>query len=189
MTARSGVVGQDRAVSISPEKYANRSTATAALAKRDTQIETRHRQGRCHHEPPSRIDIARQSFSRFLPRATRIHLFAAARSAPLPRHPSLSVSMPFSLFAPSLPGSCIRPLYPSRFFIFFHLDWMPFVWCAFVRGAQPRESSCRECMVCARARVCVYACVCAHAARAFLRGCVGRVNSGGEQERKRLVSR
>lgn len=79
---RSGPGGVDKL-----EKYANRSTATAPLAN-----EIGHRQGRCHREPPSRIDIAsatRRSFSHFLPRATRIHLIA--RPPPAPASVSLSL--------------------------------------------------------------------------------------------------
>lgn len=66
-------------------------------------------------------------------------------------------------------------MYLSRFFIFFHLAWVPFV-C----GAQPRESP--RVYSCARARVCVYVYVCARSYVAASKGLTAASRRGRTEE-------
>lgn len=143
--------------------------------QRRSRNEMGYQQGRCHREPPSRIDIAsatRQSFSHFLPRGTRIHLCALPPSPPpLPFVPSspLSCRSPSILYPPSVPA-----FDPCTISVFHFLP--PRSGAVRARCSAPRVVAASVCFALARVSVFTYACICTP--RALLRGCVGRVNSG-----------
>lgn len=104
---------------------------------------------------------------------------------------SFCATLPFSPSDRSIVSLRVRPLYPSRCFVFFHLIVSRCM--IHLYATQPREyRGCVYIYVCARPSVSVFTYAWKEererereSARA-LRGCVGRVSGGAE--RKRLVS-
>jgi len=172
--ARSGVIGQDRAVSIS-SRNANRSTATTALAKRDRNRDE------TAGSLPSRATLA----NRYCQRDQTIFLsFPPSRDTytPLcarpPRHPSLCFHAIYPFC--TLPPFPLRPLYPACI----HLG----------SSFSSTSAGCRSCTVLSPASVWLRsrACLCLRMhvcmPRAFLRGCVGRVTAANRRGRTEEVS-
>lgn len=184
VTARSGVVGQDRAVSISP-----RNMRIVRRRRRRSQNETRK----------SRRDIGRVVAITSHPRESILpdnlslvsslarHVYTSLRPpAPLPRHPSLCFHaiLPLCTLPPRFLHSTLVPISVLHF-LPPRLDAIRVVRsCAVLSPARVAAS-----VWFALARVSVFtrACVCTPRARSYVAASEGLTAAG--QERKRLVSR
>lgn len=145
------------------EKYASRATATARWdIGRVVAIASHPRESISPARPDDLSPIS--SLAR--------HVYTSSRALPPPPPPP-SAFVPRCLSSRTLPPLSRLTLASPRFFIFLHLDWVPFVWCAGFSPASRRECArpCSRACLCLRMHVCM--------PRALLRGCVGRVNSGG----------